>query len=257
MRTGARYFLPILIPILASTPVIAQSPYPYGYSMPSARPGQREGDRAERRHREAEVAMQAGNYAQAYCIWKPMAEEGDVHAQYSLGWMYHNGYGLSIDDEKAMQWWQRAAGQGDADAQFALGTLYVSGDGPERDMKKAVEWFLTAAKQGHEDAQFTLRTLVARGEPEARRVVLDLLADDWQILGELIEVSVPKANVRRGPSTDHAIVTTLEEGHRLIELDRRGNWIEVGITDLGELGWIYHTLVQPARPAEVQEQQSP
>jgi hypothetical protein len=242
MRPGAQFFLPILV--LMSTAIDAQAPYPYGYAIPSRPATTGDEDRIERLHREAERAMQAGDYAQAYCIWKPLADKGDVHAQYSLGWMYHNGYGLSIDDEQAMQWWRKAADQKDADAQFALGTLYISGDGTERDIEKAVQWFLTAARQGHEDAQFALRNLVARGEPQARRVVLDLLAEDWKILGGLLQVSVPRANVRSGPGTGHAIVVTLEEGHRLIELDRRGNWIEVGITERGEIGWIYDTLVE-------------
>jgi TPR repeat protein len=247
MRTSAQFLTIALLASLAAPTAQAQSPHPFGYSQRPTQT-QRSGDRSDRLHQEAELAMQAGNYAQAYCIWKPLAQEGDVHAQYSLGWMYHNGYGLSIDDDQAMKWWRKAADQGDADAQFALGTLYVSGDGPERDMAKAVQWFLTAAKQGHEDAQFTLRALVARGEPAARRVVIDLLADDWQILGELLEVSVAKANVRSGPGTDHAILVTLKEGHRLIELDRRGNWIEVGITGRGEIGWIYHSLVRSRLP---------
>ena len=69
-----------------------------------------------------------------------MAEAGDVHAQYSLGWMYHNGYGLSIDDERAQEWWGKAANQNDADSQYALATSLMDRPKKERDTAKALEW---------------------------------------------------------------------------------------------------------------------
>ena len=57
-------------------------------------------------------AMRAGNFAEAYCVLKPYAESGDAEAQYNIGWMYLNGYGLMMNDSKALEWWRRASDQG-------------------------------------------------------------------------------------------------------------------------------------------------
>jgi len=32
-----------------------------------------------------------GDYETALKIWQPLAEQGDIDAQYSLGWMYEDG----------------------------------------------------------------------------------------------------------------------------------------------------------------------
>ncbi|UCB55385.1 MAG: sel1 repeat family protein, partial [Thiotrichales bacterium] len=50
---------------------------------------------------DAVSAMRAGNYAEAYCVLKPYAESGDPEAQYNIGWMYLNGYGLMMNDKLA------------------------------------------------------------------------------------------------------------------------------------------------------------
>jgi TPR repeat protein len=44
------------------------------------------------------------------------AEQGDVHAQSSLGHMYRNGLGVPEDDVLAYMWWNLAAAQGHARA---------------------------------------------------------------------------------------------------------------------------------------------
>ena len=71
----------------------------------------------------ARAAMQAGDYAEAYYLWRGMADTGDADAMYNLGWMYHNGYGLVIDDTEALRWWEQAASGESVDALYALGNL--------------------------------------------------------------------------------------------------------------------------------------
>jgi len=48
------------------------------------------------------------------------AREGDAEAQFSLGWMYANGRGVSHSDEIASAFFQMAAGQGHEQAQKML-----------------------------------------------------------------------------------------------------------------------------------------
>ena len=45
-----------------------------------------------------------GDYKAALKIFQPLAEQGDINAQYALGWMYDDGRGLSEDDKLAVIW---------------------------------------------------------------------------------------------------------------------------------------------------------
>lgn len=206
-------------------------------------------DRVETLHAEARGAMLAGNYAIAYCIWQPLANQGDHAAQYNIGWMYHNGYGLSIDDESALYWWLQAATSGYADAHFALGDLYAHGQGVDRNMAIALGWYISAALKDHEPARETLMTLLSSDDPLILDTFRNLLKNDWKILGQPMEVIVDKANTRRGPGTDHPVVTTLERGHQVIPIKEQNGWTYIGITGLGRTAWIFNRLI--AHPAGI------
>ena len=58
---------------------------------------------------------------------KAKAEEGDVKAQYNLGYMYANGQGVPKDAAEAYKWYRKAADQGSAPAQYNLGYMYANG----------------------------------------------------------------------------------------------------------------------------------
>jgi len=58
------------------------------------------------------VAAQAGDFVTALEEWRPLAEQGDVSAQYNLGVMYHNVRGVLQDDAEAVRCYRLAAEQG-------------------------------------------------------------------------------------------------------------------------------------------------
>ena len=60
------------------------------------------------------AAAQAGDFATALQEWKPLAEAGNADAQYNLGIMYNNGYGVPQDQKEATKWFRLAAEQGNA-----------------------------------------------------------------------------------------------------------------------------------------------
>ncbi|MEH6405216.1 MAG: tetratricopeptide repeat protein [Sneathiella sp.] len=59
-------------------------------------------------------AFEKGNYATTIKEWKPLAEQGDVKAQYNLGAVYENGKGVWQDYKKAHMFYNLAASNGDA-----------------------------------------------------------------------------------------------------------------------------------------------
>ena len=80
------------------------------------------------------------------------AEQGHAKAQYNLGFMYDEGYGVPEDDKQAVKWYRLAAEQGDAGAQVNLGFMYDNGDGVPEDKVLAYMWWNLAAANGDEDA---------------------------------------------------------------------------------------------------------
>ena len=127
------------------------------------------------------------------------AEQGDMQAQWFLGWSHYNGEltGITIeeglkwldgttennisdagsnlddyepnsreieqDDTKAIRWWLLAAAQGHSYAQHALGRVYHYGEGVEPDDKEAVKWFTLSAEQENREAQLALGTSYMQG----------------------------------------------------------------------------------------------
>jgi uncharacterized protein len=95
-------------------------------------------------------AYRNGDYATALKEWTPLAEGGDSVAQYNLGVMYKNGWGVSQDDKEAVRWYRLAAEQGYAMAQFTLGAMYENGQGVLADYVIAHMWYDIADVNGNE-----------------------------------------------------------------------------------------------------------
>ncbi len=191
-------------------------------------------------------AMRAGNFAEAYCVLKPYAESGDAEAQYNIGWMYLNGYGLMMNDSKALEWWRRASDQGYTDASFSIAMLYSLGEGQvKKDMGKAIEYYLMAVEDGHEDANMIIRSMLARDDESIRQRKQEIVRTYGYLLGPLFDVKVERANLRRKPSLESEVVTVLNQGEAMVELSAKAKWMQVGVLKSGEVAWIYKSLLQP------------
>ncbi len=101
-------------------------------------------------------AYRAGDPGLAATLWRQLAEEGLVNAQYNLALMSLRGDGLERDPDQAMDWMRRTARKGDPQAQFALGLLLDRGFGVPRGADEAVSWYRRAADAGHVAAQTQL-----------------------------------------------------------------------------------------------------
>lgn len=85
------------------------------------------------------------------------ADEGNLNAQLSLGYMYLYGTdGVESDYQKSFKYYEMAANQNDKIALNNLGSLYFSGIGTERDYFKAAQMFAKAAELGSDDAAVNL-----------------------------------------------------------------------------------------------------
>lgn len=109
------------------------------------------------------AAYRAGNYEAALEEWQPLAEEGDARAQFGLGSLYADGFGVAMDDAQALDWFGRSAGQGYPNAQYRLGVMHQNGWGVPMSDESAASWFEKAAEQGFTEAQVALGQVYAAG----------------------------------------------------------------------------------------------
>ena len=187
-------------------------------------------------------ALQQGNYAEAYCYWRPLAERGYADAQYRLGWFYANGHGMPVNVKTAVEWWTKAAKQGHVDAQLALGLAYTNGDGIPRDTEKAVKWYLAAAKNGQEDARDIIRKMVGKSDPAVEPHMAELAKAEW--LTTIRKIGGSSVNVRSGPDTSHKVVATLKEGEQVRVLRTVSGWAQIVLDQQGDTAWVLNKLLE-------------
>lgn len=110
---------------------------------------------------EAERAYMDGNYELAIARFLPLAERGNVTAQYNLGVIYEDHL---VDYESAFHWTQKAANQGDADAQIRLASMYKAGTGTQVNSEKALSYYRLSAEQGNVHGQANLAHMYLNGD---------------------------------------------------------------------------------------------
>jgi TPR repeat protein len=98
------------------------------------------------------TAVNHGDYATALKEWTPLAKQGHAKAQYNLGVMYNNGWGVVQNYKTAVKWYTLAAEQGHASAQKNLGVIYKNGDGVLQDNIYAHLWYNISASSGASNA---------------------------------------------------------------------------------------------------------
>ncbi len=201
---------------------------------------------------DAIESMRIGDFAEAFCIMKPLAEQGNIEAQYNLGWMYHNGYGLRVNDHLALEWWRLASGQGHSDASFSIGMLYDLGEGQiSRNPQKAVDYYLLAARDHHEEAILILRSMLIRDDRAVNGRKRRLIDRYGALLGTPMKITASRLNIRDKPSLEGRVITRLEKGHEVIELHRQGKWSRIGLphsdNEEDAIAWAYNPLLRPAR----------
>jgi TPR repeat protein len=101
---------------------------------------------------DAGAAYTRKDYATALRLLRPLADKGDVSAQYGLGRMYYEGEGVPQNHAEALNWYRRAAEQGYVMAQYDAGLMMGAGMGAAPDFVLSHMWLNLAAMQKYEDA---------------------------------------------------------------------------------------------------------
>ena len=110
------------------------------------------------------------------------------------------------------------------------------------------------AKSSSRNEQVNLaETILTSSKPPVEAVAKStevdavMVATTGELSNEILVVSKDKVNLRDGPSIDHPIVLTLEQGQELMEFKREGKWVHVGAYGTsGKIGWVHQRLVSSA-----------
>ncbi len=89
----------------------------------------------------------------------PLADAGDVHAQFLLGRFYEDEMEFKVNHCRALHWYKEAAAQGHAAATTAAGYFYLSGYCRHKDYDEAARYFERAVILGDASAALMLTYL--------------------------------------------------------------------------------------------------
>ena len=203
------------------------------------------------------IAQQGPSDAEAAQVLKsarPLAENGNANAQYNMGVLYDEGYGVEQDYAQARDWYEKAAAQNYSKAEHNLGIMYQEGHGVGQDSAKAAEWFKRAAEHGEPAAQNNLAVLYVRGNgvrqdlaEAARWAAKAAEAGNGSAQKNLPQImqNLPQSridgdnvNIRSKPSTRGRVLRQADRNTRVAVLDTRSEWAQVVFGDDYTVGWV-------------------
>jgi hypothetical protein len=158
-------------------------------------------------------AYNSMDYETALAVWQPLAESGDSGAQYGLGMMYGNGFGVAMEDALALKWYGLAADQGHAGAQCNLAVMYQNGWGVPLNEEKAIHYYMLAAEQGVSEAMIALGRHFAMDYSDAYDPVQ---AYKWFSLAHLLQDM--DAAAKREMLAATMTVEQVADGNALVEV---------------------------------------
>ena len=153
-------------------------------------------------------AYDIGDYETALAECQPAAEAGDAIAQFCIGRMYANGFGVAMDDALALKWYGLAADQGHAEALYNLGVMHSNGWGVPMDDAVAASFFQKGAELGSPLAQMSLASLRRSGRGIEQDVVE---AYKWYAIARDL------GNMNAGFKLDEIVVELTESERQLAE----------------------------------------
>lgn len=115
---------------------------------------------------EGLAAKDRGNYATAVLWLRPLAEQDDARAQYTLGILYNRGWGVPQDLVEVEIWWRKSAELGNTAALHDLAAFYAE----SMNYAQAAKWIRKAAEQCDITAQMRLGQMYDGLAPVSWRV---------------------------------------------------------------------------------------
>jgi uncharacterized protein len=131
---------------------------------------------------EGSQAYGVGDYAKAMAEFKAAADQGDLRAEYYVGFLYYRGYGVQQDFAEAAKWFGKGAAAGDSRSQYYLALMNQKGQGAPKNLVEAHKWFSLSAKNAPNprDAAYTREEV----EKLERKMKPDQIAEAKQLASQ-------------------------------------------------------------------------
>ena len=200
------------------------------------------------------VAPSAEEAANVLANARPMAEQGNANAQYNMGVLYDEGYGVERNYETARGWYEKAAAQGYAKAEHNLGILYQEGHGVPADDAKAADWFRQAAEHGEPAAQNNLAVMYVRGQGVQQDMAEAAMwaaraakAGNDSAIANLPAITAnmsqsridgDSVNIRAEPTTNGQVLLQAGRNTQVVVLGTRNDWVQVLFPEQYTVGWV-------------------
>lgn len=154
-RIGASLTLATVIALGAASPAVSEPAkiLPEAAALPPP----------SERFQEGVAAYDRGDFAKAYEIWLPLAQQADLAAMRNVALLLREGKGVTRDPARALWFYEEAGSKGFALAQVNAAFMHLNGDGVPKNLEAAAFWFHAAALAGSPIAQYNLAVMYERG----------------------------------------------------------------------------------------------
>jgi TPR repeat protein len=102
--------------------------------------------------------------ARALTLYVDAAQQGSAVAMANVAAAFHNGEGVAVDLEKALRFYALSAGGGNLTAFYDLGQMYEDGEGVKASRAKAVQLYRLAAESDDQEVSEAAEDAVERLE---------------------------------------------------------------------------------------------
>ncbi len=101
--------------------------------------------------------------------YKKASKQGHTGSMFNIAYLYEHGDGgIEKNQVEAVKWLKLAANNGNVAAQNNLGDKYYKGDGVKRDYKEATKWYALAIKSNMLNPYVSLGKMFFNGEGVAK-----------------------------------------------------------------------------------------
>jgi len=115
------------------------------------------------RFKQGVTAYDKGDFATAFTIWLPLAQQADLAAMRNVALLLRTGRGVKRDSARALWFYEEAGAKGFALAQVNAAFMHLEGDGIPKNLEAAAFWFHEAARAGSPVAQYNLAVMYETG----------------------------------------------------------------------------------------------
>jgi ankyrin len=168
---------------------------------------------------DAKIAIRTRQYSEAFQILSPLANSGEVDAQYLLASFYARGRGIEQDDKLCVYWLTQAAQQQHANAQYDLAALYERGRGVDKSLEIALSWYQRSAILGNKKARKKLTTLTSEISKETtekasqlEQLYLAIRSNELSVIKRLLKQNIAINSVDEYAQTP--LLMAIKKGHR-------------------------------------------